>query len=353
MEKRLTVRKKNKNKVLFEHEMPSDSIVTVGNNPTATLELRDKGIAPEQFIIVSEQNDILLMNRADGTKINGEDLGLGGQVSLQIGDQIEIGEYQVTFEGKNGLNGSVNNETEKEKEEIISSKVEIKTNESVEETQDELEVEEKKEKDFSEILDNLKNEDSFYFQIVDVENIVEKIGFEDEEIWIGVKFDECTVKKNKNDLDEVYAQVKKDWSGAVIYPNTSEELFLDDEVLLEPTRLKNNSKIVLVDSFEEEKYASSITFHEPNALQALNSILPEELPEPVSHLIDEKNEQQTLELTENNNLSSVEDSVADKKKSESKKGFRLFGYFSPLEILIMTIGTIVTAILIFLILEYV
>ena len=76
MNKLLTVKKQGEDEVLFKKNILDESIITVGNNPNATLELESPTVAPEQFIIIAENDQLVLMNRADGTFVNGKILDL-------------------------------------------------------------------------------------------------------------------------------------------------------------------------------------------------------------------------------------------------------------------------------------
>ena len=305
MEKKLKVTKHDDQKTLFEQEILSDSIITVGNNPGATLELQHENIAPEQFIIISENDEAVLMNRADGTVVNGKKLKLGSRLILQNGDRILIGDFLLKFENakQTGFDESTEFESFEDQdniefdalktdiEESISAPVESES--EVEKSQDEkfqdeeensLQIPKPDEKrNFSEILNTLKEEDTFYFQIKNEEDVTERIVFDAEEIWLGTRFAEIAVRKDKAELDEIYARVKKDWSGAVIYPQESEEVYLNGKMLEEPSRLKNDDQIILLDEFSDDTETEvSVTFHEPQALLVLNSILPEDLPEPIT-----------------------------------------------------------------------
>jgi len=340
MQKTIRVKKQGGNNTLFEQKVSSESIITVGNNPSATLELHDASVAPEQFVIISEENDVILMNRADGTIVNGKTLDLGSKIELNTGDEIEVGNFQLSFMDV-FLNGAdTSDEIGDKTEELpnISEKLPSET-----------------ERDFSAVLNNLKEEDSFYFHIVDQANVVERVLFDSEDIWIGTSFAESAIKKDKTELDEIYAQVKKDWSGAVIYPSDSDELFLNGALLTEPSRLKNNDELVLSDDFaEEDETPTKITFHEPGVLLALNSILPEELPEPVSlKTAQEKNAAEIAGDTVATVGETKNIEVGTEKLSERLKNRRWFGYFSLLEIFIMAVGTFVTAAIVFLVLEFV
>ena len=341
MNKLLTVKKQGEDEVLFKKNILNESIITVGNNPNATLELESPTVAPEQFIIIAENEQLILMNRADGTFVNGKILDLGGKVELINGDRIDLGVFQVFLTNKDESQNDEPNSKEN-----LQSRTNRKT----------VELNSSGSKDFSEVLNSVKEEDSFYFHIVDSENIVERILFDSDEIWLGTSFAENSIKKNVDELDEVFARVQKDWSGAVIYPEADEEVHLNGELLEEPHRLKNEDELILTDEFAgRADNQTKITFHEPVVLLALNSILPEDLPEPVSLKPIEK-EKFGITLGRNKEeKKSVKNKIVKKEKKvvPKKKKQRRLGYFSILEIFIMAIGTLVTAALIFLVLELV
>jgi hypothetical protein len=339
MKKVLTITKEGERNILFEQNVLNECIISVGNNPDATLELKDKAIAPEQFVIVSKDEEMLLMNRADGTIINGESLDLGSQISLHVGDEIKIGEFHVHL-STDEINGLF---------EVVKNNVE--SNESLQKKAEEAQ---KNGNDFSTVLNNLKEEDSFYFHIIDDENVNERILFDSDVIWVGISFAESSIKKDKNELDEVYACVKKDWSGAVIYPENLQKVYLNGELLEDSSRLQDNDELVLDNAFEAANtHRTKITFHEPVALLALNSILPEELPEPVSlnpNELDSIHDSSNLENIIQN--SPVNNSTKENIQPETKKRL-ILGYFTILEVIIMAIGTLVTSAIIFLVLEFV
>ena len=115
-----------------------------------------------------------------------------------------------------------------------------------------------------------------------------------------------------------------------------------------PRRLKNDDKIFLLSKENARLNLDTvIKFHEPTALLILDSILPKELPPPVS--LDEKaSDAGARELDESDLIHTSRVPVAPVK---SPRRGNIFGYFTITEIIIMAIGTLITAAVIFLILE--
>jgi hypothetical protein len=144
------------------------------------------------------------------------------------------------------------------------------------------------------------------------------------------------------------ANIRKDWSGVVLYPLKTGHVWLNDETLGEPRRLKNDDKIFLL-AKESARLSleTVIKFHEPTALLILDSILPKELPPPI--LLDETaNDAGAKELDESDLIHSSK--IPPVPAKPHRKG-NIFGYFTITEIIIMAIGTLITAAVIFLILE--
>src|SRR5215213_3571644 len=100
MVKRLKVKKRKEILSELTQEIPANGIITVGNDSSATIELKDEKIAPEQFVIVCEEGAMTLLCRVDGTAVNGEILRQGALHDLQYGDEITIDGYTLTAESE-------------------------------------------------------------------------------------------------------------------------------------------------------------------------------------------------------------------------------------------------------------
>src|SRR5215204_593947 len=98
MVKRLKVKKRKEILSQLTQEIPANGIITVGNDSSATIELKDDKIAPEQLVIICEEGSMTLLCRVDGTAVNGEKLPQGALHNLQFGDEIKIDGYTLTPE---------------------------------------------------------------------------------------------------------------------------------------------------------------------------------------------------------------------------------------------------------------
>lgn len=361
MNKKLLVKKQGKLLPDLTLPIPPSGIVSVGNDASATIELQSDAVAPEQFVIVCEGGQLTLLCRVDNTQINENILPQGSLHNLEVGDTIAIGEFEIAVE------------TEESAEKILSGKAEepakIENIEFVPPIPAVLQREENfqsappiappssngektfdPDKSLSEVLDGLRSEEKFYFQIEN--GIAEKrrIYVETEEMWLGwAESGDCVISENPSEIIAPRAQIRKDWSGVVLYPLKSKNIWLNNQVLEEPHRLKNDDSLQMLskDKFLQDA-KTTVRFHEPTALLVLDSILPKELPPPVSLERTKAPDPIHESRTPNNGKNAI----VKKQQTVRKKGGQILGYFSGLEILIMIIGILVAAAFIFLVLEY-
>lgn len=323
-------------------------MLSVGSDPGSAIELSGGGVSPEQFVVIEENGEIVLINRADGTKLNGTGIKPGARRSLKPGDEISVGAYVVELDTSPGAveeapkaNAEFSGEPERARVAAVGSASGsediVKGNAESSETG----KGKKEHKDFSKVLTELRDEDTFYFHLSDEDGVTERVPFVDEQVWIGTKLGSVTIAPEESELDEVFCRANKDWSGVVVYPSTEQSSLLNGEKLAKPERLKNEDKLVLVDDFDSAEIDISISFHEPVSLLALSSILPEELPEPVS------------ESKEARPLSKRPRGAGHARGITDGAPRLIFGYYTMLELLVMAFGTIVTAAIIFFVLELV
>lgn len=313
--------------------VPSNGIISIGSDASSTIRLENGSIAPEQFVVACDGGRLTLLARADGTSINGETLPAGSIRDLHAGDVISAGDYQFT------------NESEEQALTLLAE-ASLLPDDSAPEIPipDQALAREERPMTFegglSEVLSNLRAEERFYFQIENGFGEPQRVYVEKEEMWLGwTPKGKCVLSVDTTDIATPRAQIRKDWSGVVLYPLQMRGIWLDNQFLSKPHRLKNDDLFSLLTS-DGKKVAPDleIRFHEPTALLVLNSILPKELPPPVS--IEDLEEPASV----SNTASPAVSTVAPAKK------FLLFGYFSIAEVLILALGTIMTAVLTFLIL---
>ncbi len=332
-------------------EIPANGIITVGSDSSATVELEGDSIAPEQFVIVCEDGGATLLCRVDGTEVNGESLSQGALHSLHSGDVITIGDY--TLFAENGEHDSFMTIGENGQNSVNSPEVQAYLADIAAPSESEVPSipPEKTERSLTDVLEGLRSEEKFYFLIKEAENGNRRVYVENEEMWLGWSSSgDCVLTAAPLDVEIPRAQIRKDWSGVVLYPLKSGDVWLNEETLTEPHRLKNDDKLFLL-SKEGTKLCleTVIKFHEPTALLILDSILPKELPPPI--LLDEK-ANGFIDNLDNEDGSDLQPAgkISQSVKITGRKR-KIFGYFTVTELIIMALGTLITAAVIFLILE--
>ena len=341
MAKRLLIRNQTDLIPELTLEIPENGIITVGSEPFSSIPLNGENIAPEQFVIVCEESQMTLLCRVAGTLVNGENLSQGALHILQVGDLVGVSEYTITVS-----NGESIDETTTEPD--VFQELKAKTS-AVDPMQIPLI---KSQESLNDVLEGLRSEEKFYFSVIRPGKTVKKIFVEREEMILGWDEDgNCLLSIDPDKFAVTHAQIRKDWTGVVIYPLRKGSVWLNSEAISEIQRLKNGDQLNLAlkegikPSFETE-----IHFHEPTALMALDSILSKELPPPIVLSDFDKsgipNKDLAFDDTDNEISRSPAAEIAPFKKR------RIFGYFTMWELLVMAIGTIITAFLIFLILEY-
>lgn len=357
MNKRLLVKKQGKLLPDLTLIVPPSGIVSVGSDASATIRLTGGTVAPEQFVVVCESEQMTLLCRVDNTQINGDDLPQGSLHNLEAGDKIEVGEYELSVETAESaeliLSGKPIEPPKFQNEEFILPPVPVVLQQepvqAVPPNANGGKIFDP-DKSLSEVLEGLKSEEKFYFLIEN--GIAEKrrIYVETEEMWLGwAESGECVISENPSDISAPRGQIRKDWSGVVVYPLKAKNIWLNSQVLDEPHRLKNDDSLQLLskDKFLQDA-KTTVRFHEPTALLVLDSILPKELPPPVSL---ERTKAPDL-IHESRTPNRKNNALAKKQKVVKKSGGQIFGYFTALEILIMIVGILVSATFIFLVLEY-
>jgi hypothetical protein len=348
MAKRLKVKKRKEILSELTQEIPANGIITVGNDSSATIELKDEKIAPEQVVIVCEEGAMTLLCRVDGTAVNGEFLPQGALHNLQFGDEIKIDGYTITPESEeNGEKPGAGNLVETT---AYSAEIQQDLGGALPTVENPVAgTTEKSERSLSDVLENLRSEEKFYFLIREASGESRRVYVESEEMWLGWgAAGECEISTEAEEIAMPRANIRKDWSGVVLYPLKNGNVWLNDETLTAPRRLKNDDKIFLLGKEGARLSLDTvIKFHEPTALLILDSILPKELPPPI--LLDEAaNDIGTNELDESDLIHSSKIPPID--DLPHRKG-NIFGYFTVTEIIIMAVGTLITAAVIFLILE--
>ncbi len=343
-----------------------DLLITVGNGIGSTLYLDDSQIADEQLVLILEDNQTVLVNRAEGTFLNDEPIAREVRIDVQNGDEIQIGLHTISFLKVNyKIKSPLFAQTVSSPQVRIVDEVAItpeilpklekngngngnKTNghNNGNATDNDL----KPQKSFADILSSLrKEEDRFYFQLESPDG-AERLPIEKDEIVVGWDLTGRILSSDPNVVVMPRVSIKKDWSGVMVYPQNKESVWVNGELTENPRRLKNNDKLTFLSAFSSGPQKNVwLEFCEPAALVEINSILPQDLPSVAPDRAD-FDEPTSLENGDQINEVAAKGKNSKLKAKKSKRAF--FGYFTFGEIFILLFGTIITAGLVFMILEY-
>lgn len=332
---KLSIKKRNAHAKTAELKSLDDAFITIGSDPSATVYLPDTSIAPEQAVIINEDNEFLLISRADGTKLNFENLQREGRRVLSHGDELVIGDFLLNL----SLNGEI--PSSEAKTQVAESALVTTNGHSLAKKVKEKNVN-NPHKDFAEILDTLRTEeDKYYFQIEIEGRPGGRLPIDDTNMILGWDLTQKYLSLVPNIVVTPRATVRKDWSGVIVHPQEEKMIWVNGEEIKEPTRLQNGDRLSLTnsDGFLSEM---SVVFYEPTSMLVLDSLLPQQLPPPVVPVKIEDD--------------IIEEAFVDNKKNQSvvkspTNNRTIFGYFSLMEVAVLVLGTLVTAFIIFLVLE--
>ncbi|HVF43967.1 MAG TPA: FHA domain-containing protein [Pyrinomonadaceae bacterium] len=341
--------------VPVEERSFDDEIVTIGSDPGATLRLTDPSIAPEQAIVIREDGRPLLINRAPGTVFNGELLPREARRPLSGGDRIEFGPYAVgvaAAEGDPEVASGYATRPEEVRRERPDERdaADPRGGEGGGASPDARAREQQQQqgRSFAAILDSLRTEeDSFYFVVESAAGQSRRVRLEAAETMIG--WDE-TGRRISCDAATVLAAravVRKDWSGVVALPLSPGMIRVNGETVEAPRRLRDGDRVTLLRVTTHEPEDDCLVFHEPASLVVLDSLLPQQqqAAAPPSKAAAPGG------AGEASSLARPAPAALEAKAATSSPERRYFGYFTPLEVLVMVVGTLVTAAIIFIILE--
>jgi hypothetical protein len=204
-------------------------------------------------------------------------------------------------------------------------------------------------RNFAAILGSLRNEeDSFYFLVEGGTNSQTRIAISSAEMALGWDHTGQNISFNAATIASLRAFVRKDWSGVVVQTHKPGLVVVNGEPVEDTRRLRNGDRLMLVPTAVTRiQNQSFLVFHEPASLMVLDSLLPQKLPPPVA-LQSPAEMAAQLEQTREAPPQPGEPSKSPARWSQR----RVFGYFSPLEVLLMLLGTLFMAVIVFLALEF-
>lgn len=320
------------------------SLFTIGSDATNTVVVA--GSAPEQAVVIQEGELLTLHNSAEGTVLNGRDLRREAIEPLAFGDEIKIGNHVIAVVSyqtvsENNQNGAHSSMIKTPLPEPVApvTTAESERNFLPEQNGNAAPPARKPARNFADILNTLRTEeDSFYFTVTNENEAETRIPLEQSEMPLG--FDahgriSCAV----TEISALYAIVRKDWSGIVVESQRGGAVFVNDETIQTTRRLRNGDRVSFNVQRKGSKKTPSLKLHEPSSLVALESILETR----------SGGENAPKNLGGAENLPASDVAPAKEKVPVLERNF--FGYFSFFEIVSMAIGTLIAAVLIFLLLE--
>ena len=337
--------------IIAEHVFDG-SLFTIGSDAASTIVLPDA--ATEQAVVIQEKDHLTLFNRSDGTALNNRKLRRESMEPLAHGDEIRIGVYVIRLyaAGYAIENGSrraaAANAAPKDifttSEDIaIAHLPEIqRENKFYDKNKPEL-PSKKNARNFADILNTLRTEeDSFYFIVENGKQEERRIQLEQAEMPLGLDANGAISGKVEK-ITALYAILRKDWSGIIIETQRGGAVFVNDEAVSTTRRLRNGDRVSFNTLRQNDKTLPFLRLHEPSSLVALESLL------------------ETRSRTEGANVGTngagvfypneIEMTVAP-DLNESFLERRFLGHFNFFEVAAMIIGTLIGAVLIFLLLEY-
>lgn len=360
------------NQIIAEYSFDGN-LFTIGNDPGNNLVLEEGAF--EQAVIVREGEQMTLINSADGTRLNDAILTREAIQPLNIGDQIGIGSYMIlvadatqtakvetldvftTSEDEvtdiyattqdvpldiyatTKFNLSEIAEAKPEKVSKNPTTIQPVPPRNIEppaSNAPELQDQSAPQRNFAEILDTLRTEDdSFYFTVKTAEQDIKRIALDQTETPIGIapKGEIVTVVE---DMSNLCAIARKDWSGILIEAQKSNAISVNNEKIDAPRRLRHDDEIVFA---ALPKF--SLVLHEPSSLVALESLLS------ARNGADGRFGNPGA----NNPALAAGETFSEKISKKSFLERKYFKHFSFVELVSMIIGTLIGAVLIFLLLE--
>lgn len=335
-----------------------EPIVTIGNDPGATLHLDDRGVAAEQAIIIGGDEEPLFINRAEGTLLNGEPLAREARRPLSNGDIISIGPYVIGVETANGFrpgadvmgihpgaadDGERQTPNTRETPALPAADDEAAATALTAQPTS-----------FAAILDSLRTEeDTFYFQVETATAGRRRVPVESTRLLLGWDRSGQNVACGDETLVVILrAVVHKDWSGVVLQPEGAGAALVNGEPIEAARRLRNGDRVTLspaTGAVGQDPARNFYIFYEPASLVVLDSLLPaQQLPPPVAP---------PLSVSEGTGTDALVPAPASLPVVRATPRAPLLSrtvlrYYTVGEVLLMACATLVGALVIFLILEY-
>lgn len=281
-------------------------VIVAGSEPSAALHLSGEAVAAEQFLLIREGGRYVLLNRADGTVLNGEGLPRGAHRTLGDGDQIRVGDCLIA---------------------VALADADAGARDAADSP-----------RSFASLLEGMRAaEDSFSFVIEGGAQGGARVPITKAEMVVGWDEGGRDLSFDPAGMTAPGAIIRKDWSGVVVEAAVGKQITVNGEAIKSARRLRHGDELALGPGRTPSgRGGPRLIFHEPASLIVLDSLLPQRLPPPVPPV---------------------------PASTPGATGFgpggpaapwgerRYFGYFTLVELLMMAAGTLALTAFFFVILE--
>lgn len=363
------------------------SIISIGSSPQATLRLTGLGIAAEHVVLFEENGHVAMANHGDGTRLNGLPVRIGDRRAVTFGDRIHIGNYVVTVLDGNSPAARLDDPRatsllQAATRELFTSGLKFDLDAVLPAAfrfsgqRKSLEIPENA--SFAQILDALVTaEDSFRFVIEGgyQPNMSLPLPAGDAETSLGWDASGLRITMQAQELATYCALVRKVGDQVTLHPVTGEHrLTVNDEPVTEPRVLADGDRIRFASPLSRplDRPLPTLVFRTPTTLAMLNEAVaaaPATEPEPADAA--DVHTGSTAEpsapppdiepplrkvvempaLTEADIRSATPEQAAPAAPPAAAGATYYLGYFTGLELLVMTVGTLLGAIVVYVILE--
>jgi predicted component of type VI protein secretion system len=337
----------------------ADVLISIGSDPAATLSLRGASIAPEQAVIINEDGQLLLINRADGTTLNDQPMPREARRPLTHGNRLGIGDYVITLVTSEAPAASQTGASQGELSESLARGADATpraetnaatTQNAALQNAPSANGNERPPRNFAAILDTLRTEeDSFYLHVEGGPDDGRRVRLESLEMPLGWEESGQRIAFEADKVLAARAVLRKDWTGVVVQASGVGLVAVNGEPVEAARQLRNGDRLTLVPTVNTAAQNQAIlVFHEPASLIALDSLLPQKLPPPVA--LQPVPPDVSMVAQTSGEAATAEASGGRTANQGATR--RYFGYFTRGEILLMIVGTLVMAAVIFLVLEF-
>ncbi|MCS7080560.1 MAG: FHA domain-containing protein [Chloracidobacterium sp.] len=367
------------------------TIISIGSSPQATLRLTGSGIAAEHVVLFEENGHVAMANHGDGTRLNGLPVRIGDRRAITFGDRIHIGDYVVTVLDGNSPAARLDDPRatsllQAATRELFTSGLRFDLDAVFPAAfrspgqRKSLEIPENA--SFAQILDALVTpEDRFRFVIEGgyQSNVLLLLPTGDAETSLGWEASGLRITMNQQELATYCALVRKVGDQVTLHPVTAEHrLTVNDEPVTTPRVLADGDRIRFASPLSRplDRPLPTLVFRTPPTLAILNKAVAA-APPPAVEPTDEAQHQSTSKastspavasevetplrqvvempaLTEADLRSATPEQAADATSQPAPGGSETvyyLGYFTGLELLVMAVGTLLGALVVYVLLE--